>query len=165
MAPFIWQLLRHKKLAFTDDSVFKWFYNHFPQFQNNVVIAFKCTHNRNWWSVTSWTRRQFHQTFWTKELGIIQIIRDTLGQCFPTFFGSRHPYLIMKIFGGTLSLFHRYKDQVLLKIGGTPGTSSRHLSVPRHPDWEPLLCGLGVAWQSVTWIFFYFLKKYILILL
>jgi len=55
-----------------------------------------------------------------------------LGQCFPTFFGSRHPYLVMKIFGSTLSLFHRFKDQVILKIGGTPGTFSRH------PGWEPL---------------------------
>jgi len=32
----------------------------------------------------------------------------------------------MKIFGGTLSLSHRLKDQVILKIGGSPGTSSRY---------------------------------------
>jgi len=53
-------------------------------------------------------------------------------KCFPTFFGSWHPYLVMKIFCGNLSLFHRYKEQVILKIGGTPGTGSRH------PGWEPL---------------------------
>ena len=55
-----------------------------------------------------------------------------LGQCFPAFFDSRHPYFAMKIFGGTPSLFDRYKDQGVLTFGGTPGTSSRH------PGWEPL---------------------------
>ena len=71
--------------------------------------------------------------------GAIQIIRDTLGQCFPTFFGSQHPYLVIKIFWGTPSWFDRYKDKGILEFGGTPGTSSRHPSVPRHPGWEPLL--------------------------
>jgi len=56
-----------------------------------------------------------------------------LDQCFSTFFGSRHPYLVMKIFGGTLSFFPRFKDQVMFKIGGNPDTSSRHAS------WEPLI--------------------------
>jgi len=46
-------------------------------------------------------------------------LNDFLEQCFPTFFGSWHPHLVMKIFGGTLTLFYRYKDQVILKIGGT----------------------------------------------
>jgi len=28
--------------------------------------------------------------------------RSILEQCFPTFFDSRHPYLVFQIFGGTL---------------------------------------------------------------
>ena len=43
----------------------------------------------------------------------------------------------MTIFDGTPSRFDRYKDQGILTFGGTPGTSSRHVS--RHPGWEPLL--------------------------
>ena len=35
------------------------------------------------------------------QLGAIQIIRDTLGQCFSTFFDSRHPSMAMEQFGGT----------------------------------------------------------------
>ena len=35
-------------------------------------------------------------------------------------------------------LFFRYKDRGIVTIGGTPVTSSRHPSVPRHPGWEPL---------------------------
>ena len=34
-----------------------------------------------------------------------------LDQCFPTFFGSRHPYLVLKIFGGTPGRFISFKDQ------------------------------------------------------
>jgi len=48
-----------------------------------------------------------------------------LRQCFPTFFGSRHPYLFLKRFGGTLNWLNRYKGQEILTIRGTPGTSSR----------------------------------------
>ena len=44
-------------------------------------------------------------------------------QWFPTFFGSRRPYLVMKIFGGTPSCFNRYKDQGIVITGGTSGTS------------------------------------------
>ena len=62
-----------------------------------------------------------------------------LDQCFPTFFGSRHPYVVLKIFGGTPSRFNRYKDQGIVTIGGTPVTCSRHPCVPRHPGWEPLV--------------------------
>ena len=43
----------------------------------------------------------------------------TLTQCFPTFFGSRHPYLILKIFGGTPNWLNRYKDQGIGTFGGT----------------------------------------------
>ena len=53
----------------------------------------------------------------------------TLDQCFLTFFGSQHPYLLLKITGSTPSGFIRYKDQGIVIIGGTPGTpgtSSRH---------------------------------------
>ena len=56
-----------------------------------------------------------------------------LHQCFPTFFGPRHPYLAFKIFGGTLSLFNRYNGQGIVTTGGTPGNSSRHPCAPRHP--------------------------------
>ena len=59
-------------------------------------------------------------------------------QCFPTFFGSGHPNLVLKIFGGTPSWFNRYKDQGIVTIGGTPGTSSWHPCVPRHPGSESL---------------------------
>ena len=59
-------------------------------------------------------------------------------QWFPTYCGSRHPYFVLKISGGTPSWFIRYKDQGIIIIGGTPGTSSWHPSVPRHPGWEPL---------------------------
>ena len=39
----------------------------------------------------------------TKELFTIIKVRKSqlLEQCFPTFFGSRHPNLVVKIFGGT----------------------------------------------------------------
>ena len=60
-------------------------------------------------------------------------------QCFPTFFGSRHPNLVLTISGGTPGWFLRHKDQGIEIVGGTPGTFSRHPSVPRHPGWEPLL--------------------------
>ena len=46
-----------------------------------------------------------------------------LSQRFPTFFGLRHPYLVLKIFGGTPSWLIRYKDQEIVIFGGTPGTS------------------------------------------
>ena len=49
-------------------------------------------------------------------------------QCFPTFFGSKHPYLVIKIFGGNPSWFSRFKDQGIVTIEGTPCTSSRHPS-------------------------------------
>ena len=62
-----------------------------------------------------------------------------LKQCFPTFFGSRHLYLVFKIFGGTPSWFNRYKDQGTITIGGTPDTSSLHPCDSRHPGWESLL--------------------------
>ena len=61
-----------------------------------------------------------------------------LYQCFPTFFGSRHPYLVLKVFGGTLGWFIRYKYQGIVTTGSTLGTSSRHPSVSRHPGWESL---------------------------
>ena len=58
-------------------------------------------------------------------------VKETLVQCFPTFFGSRHPYLELKLTGISSGLV-RYKDQGIEIIRGTPGTSSRH------PGWEPL---------------------------
>ena len=56
--------------------------------------------------------------------------RALLDQCFPTFFGSRHPYLELKLSGASSSGFIRYKDQGIKISRGTPGTSSRH------PGWE-----------------------------
>jgi len=76
---------------------------------------------------------------------------NILVQCFSTFFGSRHPlrfikfwrhpYVVQTITWGTLIC---KSAQVWLraipnpKVGGTPGTFSRHPSVPRHPGWESL---------------------------
>jgi len=42
----------------------------------------------------------------------------------------RHPYLRI-----TSSLTRTLANP---KVGGTPGTFSRHPSVPRHPGWESL---------------------------
>ena len=53
-------------------------------------------------------------------------------QCFPTFFGSRHLYLVFKIFGGTPSWFNRYKER------------SRNCNYWRHP-WHQLTTPLCVA--------------------
>jgi len=41
--------------------------------------------------------------------------RYVLYQCFPTFFGSRHPYILMMTFRGTPRWFNRYKDQGILR--------------------------------------------------
>ena len=60
-------------------------------------------------------------------------------QCFPTFFVSRHPYLVLIGFGGTPRWSNRYNDQGIVIFGCTPGSSSRHPSVLRHPGWESLL--------------------------
>ena len=55
----------------------------------------------------------------------------SLHQCFPTFFGSRHPYWVMWKFCGTLRRSNKYKDRWILLFGAP--TSSRH------PGWESLL--------------------------
>ena len=44
---------------------------------------------------------------------------DPLSQCFPTYFGSRHPYLELKLSGGTPSGFIRYKYRGIEIIRGT----------------------------------------------
>ena len=75
----------------------------------------------------------------SKGIAEIQHFRESLDQCFPTFFGSRHHYLELKIFGGTPSWFNRDKDQGIGSIGGTPCTST-------------LVCGgtpVGNHWPSV----------------
>ena len=46
--------------------------------------------------------------------------RYPLDQCFPTFFCSRHPYLVLRIFGDTPSWFKRYYDRGIVTIGCTP---------------------------------------------
>jgi len=38
----------------------------------------------------------------------IHLLLYSLGQCFPTFFGSRHPNVEMNMFGGTPSWFNRH---------------------------------------------------------
>ena len=53
-----------------------------------------------------------------------KIYNNGLGQCFPTFFGLQHPYLVFKIIGGTSSLFNRYKYQGIVITSGTPDTST-----------------------------------------
>ena len=42
-----------------------------------------------------------------------------LEQCFPTFFGARHPYVVSKVLGGC---FFKFKDKGIAIIGSTPGT-------------------------------------------
>jgi len=42
---------------------------------------------------------------------VLYVTYSYLVQCFPTFFGSRHPDLVFEIFGGTPGWFNRYKDQ------------------------------------------------------
>jgi len=41
----------------------------------------------------------------------------TIEQCFTTFFGSWHNFLVMKIFGGSPSEFNRYKDHEIVAFG------------------------------------------------
>ena len=84
------------------------------------------------WSILTMHIHCEHQT--TKEEE-----DNYLHQCFPTFFGSWHLNLVLKVSGGTPSGFIRYKDQWVVIIGDTLGTSSRHPSVLRHPGWEPLI--------------------------
>ena len=51
---------------------------------------------------------------------------NTIDQCFPAFFGLRHPYKVKLEFGGTLRWLDGSKEQGIVKIGGTPGISSWH---------------------------------------
>ena len=69
----------------------------------------------------------------------VQVVFKRLQQCFPTFFDSQHPYVVLKIFCGTPSWFNRYTNQGIVAIGGTPDTNSRHPCVSRHPGWESLV--------------------------
>ena len=79
---------------------------------------------------------QGYITFSAKNLSKMTIGNDDTGkgleQCFPTFFGSRHPYVILQIFDGTPGWIFKYKNQGIATIGGTPGTCLRH------PGWESL---------------------------
>ena len=63
--------------------------------------------------------------------------------------GTWHPYLVLKVFGGTPSSSNRYKDQGIVIFGGTPGTSSRHPSLPWHPSYWHKLSDVG--WVSYYW--------------
>jgi len=69
-------------------------------------------------------------------------------QCFSTFFGSRHPVRLKKIwrhpFLAKLTICGTFTSKKFKKVvnsifGSTPDTSSRHPCVPRHPGWEPLV--------------------------
>ena len=72
-------------------------------------------------------------------LGNLVFARKVSRAGFPNL-GSRHPYVVLKIFGGSPNCFFRYKDQGIATIGGTPGTTClRHPCVPRHPGWKSLL--------------------------
>ena len=57
-----------------------------------------------------------------------QIYKQCLGQCFPTFFGLRHPYEVFKIFGGTPDCFLGIKIKEL-QILAAPrlGITALHL--------------------------------------
>ena len=44
---------------------------------------------------------------------------------FPNLFGPRHPYIVLKIFGGTPSWFNWFNEQRIETTGRTPGSSSR----------------------------------------
>ena len=59
-------------------------------------------------------------------------------QCFPTFFWLATPLPSDEDIWWHPSCFNGYKDQGIVTAGDTPGTSSRHPSVPRHPGWESL---------------------------
>ena len=73
---------------------------------------------------------------WTTSTSIsgkrYKLCKHYLGQCFPTFLGSRHKCQVRKLFGSTTRWLNRYKEQELVIIGGTPGTNSQH------PGWESL---------------------------
>jgi len=84
-----------------------------------------------------------------------------LDQCFSTFFGSRHPVRLKKIWQhpyldkttiwGTLTplVVKELKKEVNSIFGGTRDTSSRHPCVPRHPGWKPLI---QTIIQTCIWI-------------
>ena len=66
-------------------------------------------------------------------------LSHALDQCFLTFFVTWHPLSSISIFVSTPARWqNRSKDQWIAITGGTPGTISRHPSVPKHPSWEPL---------------------------
>ena len=50
-------------------------------------------------------------------------LNGNLRECFSTFFGPRHPYLVLNLFGGTPSLSN---DQGIVTTDGISGTSSWH---------------------------------------
>ena len=67
-----------------------------------------------------------------------------LGQRFPTFFGSRHPYKVILLFCDTPN--YRMITIVLLNVksSGTPG------SFTRHPGWEPLIGTTSIVITKVV---------------
>ena len=64
------------------------------------------------------------------------------------FLGSRPPYLVMKVLGGTPCWFYRYKEKEIVIIGGTPGTSPLFAVAPR----------LGITALGTFW---YFLSNFL----
>ena len=64
----------------------------------------------------------------------------TSDQCFPTFFGLQHPYLILKTFGGTGYTpwwLNWYKDRGNVTIGGTPDNSCELLKLKVTSEQRP----------------------------
>ena len=66
-----------------------------------------------------------------------------LHRCFPTFFDSRHPYVVLNIFGSTPNWFNMYKDQGIFTI-----------CVPLKPTHGTLVCrGTPVGNHCSTYLF------------
>ena len=80
-------------------------------FQNYFSLLFPSTSSSTNWATS--TCRKMPSRTWTTFTTIFShkfSILISPGQCFSTFFYSRHPYLVLKIFGGTPGWFIRYID-------------------------------------------------------
>ncbi len=67
---------------------------HFYSIENNIILLLQ--------KLRAQSLFQIIRILWRFSINI-HIIQEcfSLEQCFPTFFGLRHPYIVFKIFGGT----------------------------------------------------------------
>ena len=87
------------------------------------------------WNMIAWMYFKFGQFCFRHGNSFYRTLHSFVSpwnSVFHLFFDSRHPYLVLKITGGT-------PKGLFVFIGGTPSTSLRHPSAPRHPGWEPPL--------------------------